>query len=99
VGGEKSKREKMLEERIELQAYEIACLRLELIGLKFKTKRNKSVHETTKQTEADNSMNDQDNEANGQLQDHDIEEAVKRVAESRESLEDRLAEQVSPRRL
>ncbi|KAA1112563.1 Kinesin-like protein kip2 [Puccinia graminis f. sp. tritici] len=93
AAGEKGRREKMLEERIELQAYEIACLRLELIGLKFKTKRNKSVHETTKQTEANNSVNAKDSEANGEVQDHEIEEAVKRVAESRESLEDRLAEQ------
>ncbi|KAA1134792.1 Kinesin-like protein kip2 [Puccinia graminis f. sp. tritici] len=44
-------------------------------------------------------MKDKDNEANGEVQDHEIEEAVKRVAESRESLEDRLAEQKATRRL
>ncbi|PLW39985.1 hypothetical protein PCASD_06804 [Puccinia coronata f. sp. avenae] len=85
----KSMREKELEAKIELQDYEIACLRLELIGFKYKkAKRHKSILEPVKQEEHDN--DDQEND--GKMQDHEVEDAVKRVAESRESIENRLTD-------
>jgi hypothetical protein len=85
-------REKELEAKIELQDYEIACLRLELIGFKYKkAKRHKSILEPVKQEEHDN--DDQEND--GKMQDHEVEDAVKRVAESRESIENRLTDMVS----
>ncbi|OAW00235.1 hypothetical protein PTTG_01565 [Puccinia triticina 1-1 BBBD Race 1] len=91
---EKGRREKLLEEKVELQAYEIACLRLELIGLKYKTKKHQPRHEAPKQEAADKPTRDRDDtEARDEIQDKEIEDAIKRVAESREYLEDRLAEQ------
>ncbi|KAI7943486.1 hypothetical protein MJO28_011014 [Puccinia striiformis f. sp. tritici] len=86
----KSKREKVLEEKLELQAYEIACLRLELIGLKFKsTKKNKKKN----RDQLFNHQIESQQEDDDDIQDHQIEEAMQRVAESRESIENRLSEQ------
>ncbi|KNZ63607.1 hypothetical protein VP01_1120g2 [Puccinia sorghi] len=82
---EKRWREKELEAKVELQDYEIACLRLELIGLKYKTTRHQSILNPVKQEE-----NDTNNQIKHEVNNHEIEEAVKRVAESRESIENRL---------
>ncbi|KAI9623929.1 hypothetical protein H4Q26_017073 [Puccinia striiformis f. sp. tritici PST-130] len=81
----------VLEEKLELQAYEIACLRLELIGLKFKsTKKNKKKN----RDQLFNHQIESQQEDDDDIQDHQIEEAMQRVAESRESIENRLSEQV-----
>jgi len=82
---EKRMREKELEAKVELQDYEIACLRLELVGLKYKTKRHQSILNPVKQEE-----NNTNEEVKDEVKNHEIEEAVKRVAESRESIENRL---------
>ncbi|MBW0504612.1 hypothetical protein O181_044327 [Austropuccinia psidii MF-1] len=79
----KSRKVKKLEEKIDLQAYEIACLKFELSGFKRRLNAFQREPSESQTPEAEEDMME--------LIEKEVEESERRVAESREVLEDRLS--------